>query len=203
VSFPNVKYQPGRSVPFEQSGSPLFASSSPGLFRKTIAPARIPPAAALAAAHIETKSGVKRIDELRADNALSACFPAIEGTNMPVSAVLIGRPMRKQSETLPLILLSIPLLPVFFLGMFPMLLFAFLGFFGLGLFGLLLVCVGLGEGLHANSDFNRQIIVQGCAHRSERVVHASNLRSGNRFAAAIAATGMGLMAAGLFGALYL
>jgi len=122
---------------------------------------------------------------------------------MGVSAVLIGRPMRKQSETLPLILLSIPLLPVFLLGMLPMLLFAFLGFAGLALFGLLLVCVGLGEGLHANSDFNRQIIVQGYAHRSDRAVHASNLRSGNRFATAIAVTGLGLLVAGLLGAFYL
>jgi len=102
-----------------------------------------------------------------------------------------------------LILLSIPLLPIFFVGMLPMLLFAFLGFAGLGLFGLLLVCVGLAEGLHSNSDFNRQIIVQGYAHRSERAVHVSNLRSGNRFATAIAVIGMGLMVAGLFGAFYL
>jgi hypothetical protein len=69
-------------------------------------------------------------------------------------AFRIGRTMRRQSETL----LLIPLLPIFLLGMLPMLLFAFLGFAGLGLFGLLLVCVGLAEGLHANSDFNRQII---------------------------------------------
>ena len=102
-----------------------------------------------------------------------------------------------------MILLSIPLVPIFFLGTLPMLLFAFLGFAGLGLFGLLLVCVGLAEGLHSNSDFNRQIIVQGYAHRSERAVHASHLRSGNRFATAMAATGMGLMVAGLFGAFYL
>ena len=111
--------------------------------------------------------------------------------------------MRRQSEILLLILLSIPLLPVFFLGTLPMLLFAFLGFAGLGLFGLLLVCVGLAEGLHSNSDFNRQIIVHGYAHRSEQAIYASKLRSGNRFATAIAAAGMGLMVAGLFGAVYL
>jgi hypothetical protein len=106
--------------------------------------------------------------------------------------------MRRQSE----ILLLIPLLPIFFLGMLPTLLFAFLGFAGLGLFGLLMVCVGLGEGLHANSDFNRQIIVQGCAQRSERAVHASSLRSGNRFATAMVVTGVGLMVAGLVGVFY-
>jgi hypothetical protein len=100
-------------------------------------------------------------------------------------------------------LLLILLLPIFFLGMLPMLLFAFLGFAGLGLFGLLVVCVGLAEGLHANSDFNRQIIVQGYAHRSERAVHASNLRSGNRFATVVIVTGAGLMVAGLFGTFYL
>ena len=97
----------------------------------------------------------------------------------------------------------IPLLPIFFLGMLPMLMFAFLGFAGLGLVGLLLVCVGLAEGLHTNSDFNRQIIVQGYAHRPERAVHASNLRSGNRFATVITVTGVGLIGAGLFGAFYL
>ena len=97
--------------------------------------------------------------------------------------------MRRQSE----ILLLIPLLPIFFLGMLPMLLFAFLGFAGLGLFGLLVVCVGLAEGLHANSDFKR----------SERAVHASNLRSGNRFATVVIVAGMGLMVAGLFGTFYL
>jgi hypothetical protein len=107
--------------------------------------------------------------------------------------------MRRQSE----MLLLIPLLPIFFLGMLPMLLFAFLGFAGLGLFGLLVVCVGLAEGLHANSDFNRQIIVQGYAQRSERAVHASNLRSGNRFATIVIVAGMGLMVAGLFGTFYL
>ncbi len=39
-------------------------------------------------------------------------------------AVSIGRPMRRQSETL----LLVPLLPVFLLGMFPMLLIGLLGF---------------------------------------------------------------------------
>jgi len=96
----------------------------------------------------------------------------------------------------------LPLLPVFFLGMLPMLLFAFLGFAGVGLFGLLLVCIGLAEGLHANSDFNRQIIVQGYAHRSERAADASNLRSGNRFATAMMLTGVGLMVAGIVGVFY-
>jgi hypothetical protein len=107
--------------------------------------------------------------------------------------------MRRQSE----ILLLIPLLPIFFLGMLPMLLFAFLGYAGLGLTGLLLVCVGLGDGLHANSDFNRQVIVQGYARRPERAAQASDLRSGIRFATVIAMTGVGLMVAGLFGAFYL
>ncbi len=96
-----------------------------------------------------------------------------------------------------------PLLPIFFLGMFPMLLFGFLGFAGLGLFGLLLVCVGLGDGLRANGDFNREVIIQGYARRPERAAQASDLRSAVRFATIMAVAGVGLMVAGLFGALYL
>ena len=103
--------------------------------------------------------------------------------------------MRRQSE----ILLLLPLLPIFLLGMFPMLLFAFLGFAGLGIAGILVVCMGLSDGLHANSDFNRQVIVHGYARRSERAVHASNLHSANRFASIIRATGAGLILVGLFG----
>ena len=91
---------------------------------------------------------------------------------------------------------------IFFLGMLPMLLFAFLGFAGLGLVGLLVVCVGLAEGLHANSDFNRQVIVHGYARPSERAVHASNLHSAVRFATVMKATGAGLIAAGLLGSFY-
>ena len=95
-----------------------------------------------------------------------------------------------------------PLLPIFFLGMFPMLLFAFLGFAGLGIAGILVVCMGLSDGLHANSDFNRQVIVHGYARQSERAVHASNLHSAIRFATIMKATGAGLIGAGLLGSFY-
>jgi hypothetical protein len=103
--------------------------------------------------------------------------------------------MRRQSETL----LLLPLLPIFLIGMLPMLLFALVGFAGLGALGILIVCVGMSEGLHANSDFNRQIIVHGYARRSERANQASNLHSANRFATVMKATGAGLMIVGLFG----
>ena len=106
--------------------------------------------------------------------------------------------MRRQSE----ILLLVPLLPIFLLGMFPMLLFVFLGFAGLGIAGILVVCIGLSDGLHANSDFNRQVIVHGYARPSERAVHASSLHSAIRFATIMKATGAGLIAAGLLGSFY-
>ena len=106
--------------------------------------------------------------------------------------------MRRQSE----ILLLLPLLPIFVVGMFPMLLFCFLGFAGLGIAGILVVCIGLSDGLHANSDFNRQVIVHGYARPSERAVHASNLHSAVRFATVMKATGAGLIAAGLLGSFY-
>jgi hypothetical protein len=98
--------------------------------------------------------------------------------------------------------LLLPLLPIFFLGAFPMLLFAFLGFAGFCIIGVLLICVGLGSGLTANSDFNREVIVHGYTRGSERAVEASNLHSAIRFATAIIATGAGLIIAGLFGLFY-
>jgi len=106
--------------------------------------------------------------------------------------------MRRQSE----ILLLLPLLPIFLLGMFPMLLFAFLGFAGLGIAGILVVCMGLSDGLHANSDFNRQVIVHGYARQSERAVHASNLHSATRFALVVDMIGAALVAVGLCGFFY-
>src|SRR5712691_7710786 len=106
--------------------------------------------------------------------------------------------MRRPSE----ILLLLPLLPIFIIGMFPMLLFVFLGFAGLGLAGILVVCVGLSDGLHANSDFNRQVIVHGYARQSERAVHASNLRSANSLARFIKLAGASLILAGLLGLFY-
>jgi hypothetical protein len=107
--------------------------------------------------------------------------------------------MRRQSE----ILLLIPLLPIFLLGMLPMLLFGLPGLASLGILGgVLMICIGLSDGLHANSDFNREIIVHGYARRSERAVHASNLHSANRFATVMKATGAGLTIVGLFGYFY-
>jgi hypothetical protein len=103
--------------------------------------------------------------------------------------------MRKQSETL----LLLPLLPIFLIGMLPMLMFALVGFAGVGVLGILMVCVGLSDGLHANGDFNRQIIVYGYARGPERAHHASNLHSANRFATVIKAMGAGLIIVGLFG----
>jgi hypothetical protein len=106
--------------------------------------------------------------------------------------------MRRQSEAL----LLLPLLPIFFLGVFPMLLLAFLGFAGLVILGVLLICVGLADGLDAHRNFNQEIIVHGYTRRSERTVQASNLHSSIRFAALMDVAGAGLIVAGIFGLFY-
>src|SRR4051794_21064398 len=104
----------------------------------------------------------------------------------------------RNSETL----LLLPLLPIFFVGIFPMLLFGLLGFLGLSLFGILLVCVGLADGLNANSNFNQQVIVHGYANRADRSMHATDLRSATRFARMLDVIGAALLAAGLCGFFY-
>ena len=96
----------------------------------------------------------------------------------------------------------LPLLPIFLIGAPPMLLMSFLGFAGLVILGVLLICVGLADGLEANSDFNQQIIVHGYARRSERAIQTSNLHSAIRLATILDVTGAGLIAAGLFGSFY-
>jgi hypothetical protein len=101
----------------------------------------------------------------------------------------------RESETL----LLLPLLPIFVIGVPPMLLLSFLGFAGLVILGVLLICVGLSDGLDAKSDFNQEIIVRGYARRSERTVQASNLHSAIRFATVMDVTGAGLIAVGLVG----
>jgi hypothetical protein len=103
----------------------------------------------------------------------------------------------RNSETL----LLLPLLPIFFVGIFPMLLFGLLGFLGISLFGILLVCVGLSDGLNANSTFNQQIIVHGYANRADRPMPAA-LHSATRFAMVVDMIGATLVAFGVCGFLY-
>jgi hypothetical protein len=103
----------------------------------------------------------------------------------------------RNSETL----LLLPLLPIFFVGIFPMLLFGLLGFLGLSLFGILLICVGLADGLNANSNFNQQVIVHGYANRANRPMHA-DLHSATRFALVVDMIGAALVAIGLCGFFY-
>ena len=106
--------------------------------------------------------------------------------------------MRRQSDAW----LLIPLLPIFLVGIFPMLLIAFLGFAGLGILGMLLICVGLAEGLEAHSDYNQQVIVHGHTRHSERTADTRNLHSGTRFATLMNVSGVGLIAAGILGLCY-
>ena len=101
----------------------------------------------------------------------------------------------RESETL----LLLPLLPIFVIGVPPMLLLSFLGFAGLVILGVLLICVGLSDGLDANSNFNQEVIVHGYARRSERTIQASNLHSAIRFATLMHVAGAGLTIAGLIG----
>jgi hypothetical protein len=101
----------------------------------------------------------------------------------------------RQSETL----LLLPLLPIFLVGIFPMLLFGLLGFLGLSLFGILLICVGLADGLNANSNFNQQVIVHGYANRANRPMHATDLHSATRFALVVDTIGAALVAIGVCG----
>ena len=104
----------------------------------------------------------------------------------------------RQSETL----LLLPLLPIFFVGIFPMLLFGLLGFLGVSLFGILLICVGLSDGLNANSNFNQQVIVHGYANRAARSMQASDLHSAVRFALVVDMIGAALVAVGVCGFFY-
>jgi hypothetical protein len=103
----------------------------------------------------------------------------------------------RQSETL----LLLPLLPIFFVGIFPMLLFGLLGFLGVSLFGILLICVGLSDGLNASSNFNQQIIVHGYANRANRPMPAT-LHSAVRFALVVDLIGVALVAIGVAGFFY-
>jgi hypothetical protein len=104
----------------------------------------------------------------------------------------------RQSETL----LLLPLLPIFLVGIFPMLLFGLLGFLGVTLFGILLICVGLADGMNANSNFNQQVIVHGYANRANRPMHTTDLHSATRFALVVDMIGAGLVAVGLCGFFY-
>ena len=105
----------------------------------------------------------------------------------------------RESETL----LLLPLLPIFFVGIFPMLLFGLLGFLGVSLFGILLICVGLSDGLNANSNFNQQVIVHGYASRANRPMHATDLHAAVRFALVVDMIGAALVAVGVVGFFYL
>ena len=104
----------------------------------------------------------------------------------------------RESETL----LLLPLLPIFFVGIFPMLLFGLVGFLGVSLFGILLICVGLSDGLNANSNFNQQVIVHGYANRAARSMQASDLHSAVRYALVVDMIGAALVAIGVCGFFY-
>lgn len=118
----------------------------------------------------------------------------------PNRGPLAKTPMRiRQSETL----LLLPLLPILIAGMVPMLLFGFLGFAGLALLGVLMVSAGLGDMLDANGDFNERTITHGYVGEAERTIQANTLHARHRFAMAICASGLAMIAAGCGGFVYL
>src|SRR3978361_1072692 len=96
-------------------------------------------------------------------------------------------------------LFLLPLLPIFFVGIFPMLLFGLLGFPGISLFGILLICVGLADGLNGSSNFHPHVIVHGYANHADRTMHATDLHSATRFALVVDMIGAGLLAVGVCG----
>ncbi|MDH6259877.1 hypothetical protein [Bradyrhizobium sp. BR13661] len=106
--------------------------------------------------------------------------------------------MRKQSE----ILLMLPLLPIFLIGMFPMFLIALLGFFGLALFGVLVICVGLASSNEAHDAFNHDVIVHGYARGSERATQASNMRMAARLGLRLEAIGAAMVLTAAIGFCY-
>lgn len=104
----------------------------------------------------------------------------------------------RESESL----LVLPLLPIFFLGAFPILLLGLLGFIGLGIIGVLMISVGLTDGLEAHGEFNGHIIVDGYTRRSERTIQAQDLQSRMRFAMLMIVAGIAVVIAGGLGFLY-
>jgi hypothetical protein len=66
----------------------------------------------------------------------------------------------------------------------------------------LLICVGLSDGLNANSNFNQQVIVHGYASRRDRTMQAMDLHSAVRFALVVDTIGAALVAVGACGFLY-
>lgn len=107
--------------------------------------------------------------------------------------MLIDHAMRERGETL---LLLVPL-PIFVLGILPMLLMAQLGYFGLCILGVLMICVGLTDGLTAHGDFNRLLIVHGVARPSGRARQTSDVSWATRLARLSEIAGIGLIVAGL------
>ncbi|MBR1091724.1 hypothetical protein JQ621_30065 [Bradyrhizobium manausense] len=103
--------------------------------------------------------------------------------------------MRKQSE----ILLVLPLLPIFLIGMFPMFLIALLGFFGLALFGVLVICVGLASSNEAHDEFNQDAIVHGYARESQRKARASDVHLATRLGLRLEAMGLAMIIAAAIG----
>ena len=86
----------------------------------------------------------------------------------------------------------LPLLPIFLVGVFPMLLLSLLGFAGLVILGMLLICVGLSDGLDANSDLQpANHRPRLCAPAPNATVQASNLHSAMRFATLMIVAGAG------------
>ena len=108
--------------------------------------------------------------------------------------ILTAQPSAGSPVEAPLTLTTEPPRPLRFSGQLAM-----WGNLGISLFGILLICVGLADGLGANSNFNQQVIVHGYADRDHRSMHASDLHSATRFAVLVDTIGAALVAVGLGG----
>ena len=105
------------------------------------------------------------------------------------------RPMRKTSE----ILLLVPLLPIFLLGMLPMLVFPLVGFAGLAIMGVLMTAGGFAERLRAMNEYSEHTVIRGYVAPSERASHLSTLKTSGRFATALNVVGVAMSFVGLAG----
>ena len=103
--------------------------------------------------------------------------------------------MRRTSE----ILLVVPLLPIFFLGMLPMLVFPLVGFTGLAITGVLMAAGGFAERLRAMNEYSEHTVIRGYVAPSERAFHLSTLKTSGRFATALNVVGVAVSFVGLAG----
>ena len=94
--------------------------------------------------------------------------------------------MRKSSE----LMLLLPLLPAFLLGMLPILVLSLVGFVGLAVLATLMIACAFAECLRAMSEYNEHTLVRGYVPTSDRARYLASLRSGFRLARGLSLAGV-------------